>query len=251
MGGSIIIPMLMRTLATTISMMRKGMNSMNPISNAVRNSEITNAGMSAREGTAASLDGFGSFAARMKSAISFSRVCLNMNSRKGTIARVKASCWFISLAMYGFIASWFTLSKTGVMIKKVRNRESPMITWLGGICCVLRACRSSERTITIRVKEVRRMRSAGASERRVSRRTIWTVMARSSGVFVFPTWILRLGRFWACTSAAPITAGTRKAAPKASRFPNRFVLPFSHLLIPVPVIQNSLLDPTVLFSPPG
>ncbi|GAH76072.1 unnamed protein product, partial [marine sediment metagenome] len=44
-GGSIIIPALSRTLAITISTNKNGMNKRQPISNAVRNSLIINAGI--------------------------------------------------------------------------------------------------------------------------------------------------------------------------------------------------------------
>ena len=46
-------------------------------------------------------------------------------------------------------------------MKKVRKRASPTRTWFGGICCVLKACRSKDRTIIIRVKEVTRINIAG------------------------------------------------------------------------------------------
>ncbi|GAI83024.1 unnamed protein product, partial [marine sediment metagenome] len=49
---------------------------------------------------------------------------------------------------------------------------SPTRTWFGGICCVLKACRSKDRTIIIRVKEVTRINIAGARVRRVIRRII-------------------------------------------------------------------------------
>ena len=44
-GGSIIMPALSKTLAMTISIRRKGINNRQPISNAVRNSLIINAGI--------------------------------------------------------------------------------------------------------------------------------------------------------------------------------------------------------------
>ena len=45
MGGSIIMPMLKSTLATTISIIRKGTYSTNPIMKAVFSSLITKAGI--------------------------------------------------------------------------------------------------------------------------------------------------------------------------------------------------------------
>ena len=44
-GGSISIPMDIRTEATTISMIRNGTNMMNPISNAFLSSPMTKAGI--------------------------------------------------------------------------------------------------------------------------------------------------------------------------------------------------------------
>src|SRR6185312_17525418 len=51
-GGSIIMPIDIKTDAITRSMTRNGTNSKNPISKARRNSEIMKAGIRTRSGTA-------------------------------------------------------------------------------------------------------------------------------------------------------------------------------------------------------
>src|SRR5438094_195553 len=48
------------------------------------------------------------------------------------------------------------------MMNRLRNRASPMITWFGGIACRPSALRVIDRTITIRVKLVSMISSAGA-----------------------------------------------------------------------------------------
>jgi hypothetical protein len=50
------------------------------------------------------------------------------------------------------------------MMKNVSRSARPMITWVGGIWLVPMAFRTMESTMTMRVKEVARMRMDGASE---------------------------------------------------------------------------------------
>ncbi|KFD44037.1 hypothetical protein IU11_06000 [Cellulosimicrobium sp. MM] len=83
-GGSIIMPMLMRAAATTRSMTRNGTKTTNPMMNAARSSEMTNAGTSVVSGTSTGVAGFSRSAARVMSARSSSRVWASMNSRSGT-----------------------------------------------------------------------------------------------------------------------------------------------------------------------
>ena len=61
------------------------------------------------------------------------------------------------------------------MIKKVKNKASPIMTWFGGICMVPNALRNSDRTITMRVKEVTIISMAGAKDRTVISRKICRV----------------------------------------------------------------------------
>ena len=61
------------------------------------------------------------------------------------------------------------------MIKNVRNKASPIMTWFGGICMVPNALRSKDRTITIRVKDVTIISMAGAKDSTVINRKIWSV----------------------------------------------------------------------------
>ena len=58
-GGNITIPILDRTIATTMSMTKNGMTTTRPIWNAVRSSDRTNAGMAMRSGTSAAVFGRG------------------------------------------------------------------------------------------------------------------------------------------------------------------------------------------------
>ncbi len=66
-------------------------------------------------------------------------------------------------------------------MKKVRKRAKPIITWLGGICIVPIDRLSREKTMIIRVKEVKVTRMAGAKEITVSRRSIWMAVERFWG----------------------------------------------------------------------
>ena len=68
------------------------------------------------------------------------------------------------------------------MMKMVRNRDSPIIIWLGGLCMVPKALRSRDSTMTILVNDVRRIRSAGARESTVKRRKICKTTATSPGL---------------------------------------------------------------------
>src|SRR5260221_10855167 len=78
-GGSMSMPIDIKTEATTISMIRKGIKIMNPISKAFFNSPMTKAGIKTQveisEGVLGRLD----LDKATKRARSFSRVCLNMN----------------------------------------------------------------------------------------------------------------------------------------------------------------------------
>src|SRR5204863_3336848 len=71
--------------------------------------------------------------------------------------------------------------RVGVITMKVRNRARPVRTWLGGRSCVPRARRTNERTMTMRVKDVIRIRIAGARERTVRTIAISSVDVMFSG----------------------------------------------------------------------
>src|SRR3954447_24277994 len=66
------------------------------------------------------------------------------------------------------MASLFICDSVGLMMNRLRNRASPTTTWLGGIDCRPRALRVSESTMTMRVKLVIIMSSAGAIDISVS-----------------------------------------------------------------------------------
>src|SRR5205823_13771209 len=82
-GGSIIMPIDMSTLETTMSITRKGTMIRKPIWKAVLSSLIMKAGIKAYVGTSACVLGCGRPPTWRNSARSRSRTCLNMNSRRG------------------------------------------------------------------------------------------------------------------------------------------------------------------------
>jgi hypothetical protein len=65
------------------------------------------------------------------------------------------------------------LSKVGLITKKVRNRLRPTITWLGGAACVPSAWRSSDSTMTMRVKPVISSSTAGRNDSAVKNSRVW------------------------------------------------------------------------------
>jgi len=80
------------------------------------------------------------------------------------------------------------------MIKKVRNKASPAMIWLEGVCWVPRACLKKAKTTANLVKEVISMRMAGARERMVKRKTIWSKMEISPGSSPFSIPIFNEGK---------------------------------------------------------
>ena len=54
-------------------------------------------------------------------------------------------------------------------MKSVSRRDKPIMTWFGGTEGVPMALRNIDKTITIRVKEVARIKTAGASDNTVIR----------------------------------------------------------------------------------
>jgi hypothetical protein len=65
------------------------------------------------------------------------------------------------------------------MIKTVKKREIPKMTWLGGTCCRERARLIKSRTMEIRRKLVMRMMILGARDKTVTRRRSWSEKATS------------------------------------------------------------------------
>src|SRR3954471_11376842 len=82
-GGSITMPIADSAADTTRSMTMNGMKITNPIRNAARSSEMTNAGMSVVVGTSSGFAGCGLPDIDTNSPRSFSRTCLSMNVRNG------------------------------------------------------------------------------------------------------------------------------------------------------------------------
>ena len=86
-GGTIIMPSAISTLATTRSMIRKGIKMVKPIWKAVFNSLVTKAGSSTRNGRSSGPAMGPTSASRANRAMSGSRVCASMNSRNGWAPR--------------------------------------------------------------------------------------------------------------------------------------------------------------------
>ena len=87
-GGSIIMPIDMVTVATTMSITRNGRAIRKPISDHLRNSEIMNAGARTRKSLGARSAPIPESSARStKNASSFSRTFFCMNCRNGVVTR--------------------------------------------------------------------------------------------------------------------------------------------------------------------
>src|SRR5512137_2983170 len=104
-----------------------------------------NAGISVMVGTSWEFLGRGIFERLRKSAMSFSLVWENMNLLMGSTPFLNAVSWFMTPALYGLSASVLICCHTGAMIKKVRNRERPIIIWLEGACWAPMALRRNDR----------------------------------------------------------------------------------------------------------
>jgi hypothetical protein len=89
-GGIIIMPMLMSTVATTMSIRMKGTKMRKPIWKAVRSSLMMKAGMTTRNGMASGVVG-GIFDNSTNNSTSLGRVCRSMNDRMGLEAA--SSAW--------------------------------------------------------------------------------------------------------------------------------------------------------------
>ena len=59
------------------------------------------------------------------------------------------------------------------MTKKVRNSARPITTWFGGAACVPSAWRSSDSTMTMRVKLVISSSTAGRKLSAVKKSSVW------------------------------------------------------------------------------
>jgi len=90
-GGSIIIPMDIRVLATIISIIKNGIYKKKPISKAVFSSLIINAGISVEVGISLLARGWLICPSFKNNARSFSLVYLNIKVRIGSAAFVIAS----------------------------------------------------------------------------------------------------------------------------------------------------------------
>src|SRR6201989_1976017 len=172
-GGSIIMPIDIKTEATTRSMIRNGRNSREPTSNVRFNSEMIKGGPRMRSDISSGVVGGGSFDRSMNSLRSFSRTFFIMKPRSGTDARCSASSTLIWLATSGLMPSSYDFCSTGPITKAVRNIASATITVFGGAVAVPIAVRSSDSTTTIRGNDVIMIRIGGAIDSTVSSAINW------------------------------------------------------------------------------
>src|SRR5579875_693782 len=150
--------------------------------------------------------------------MSFSRVCLNMNARNGWAARSRATDWLILFARYGCSAFLLISTPTGRITKNVRSRAKPTRTCVGGTLWVPIAVRTNDSTTTIRVNDVTRTSSVGASASTVSSSKICSDIATCCGLVagVMPMLICGMGT---TGLVGPGTVGG--AAPSAPFFEQR------------------------------
>src|SRR4051794_36756188 len=66
-------------------------------------------------------------------------------------------------AMYGSTATVLIWSTTGDIVKRVKNIDRPMITWLGGLDCAPTPWRANDSTTTVRTNDVVVRMMAGSS----------------------------------------------------------------------------------------
>lgn len=104
---------------------------------------------------------------------------------------------------YGCNALSLILCQTGIIIKNVRNKANPAIIWLEGVCCVCMACRKKEKTIASLVKDVMRMRMAGARVSTVKRKIIWSNTEISPGLSPFSIPMCNEGKRKSAAEAFP------------------------------------------------
>ena len=132
-------------------------------------------GTSARHGVSSDVAGAGRCAMSRKSRRSAGRRLAVMKWRNGSAGETQP----LHLADAGPAASGSSpvvqaWSSTGCMTKNVRNSASPISTMLGGVLCVASALRSSDSTMTMRVKAVTITSRLGASDSTVTSAVICT-----------------------------------------------------------------------------
>ena len=69
-------------------------------------------------------------------------------------------------------------------MKNVKNKAKPTITWFGGICCVANAVRTNDKTMTILVKHVIKIKILGANDKTVSININLTVVETFAGLLL-------------------------------------------------------------------
>ena len=106
-------------------------------------------------------------------------------------------------------------SSAGCMTKKVRNSASPISTMLGGVLWVPSALRSSDSTMTMRVKAVTITSRLGASDSTVTSAVSWTIR------LVAPAWPAAPRSMLtdcACAAAGASTPGAGSSTPARRQF---------------------------------
>jgi YD repeat-containing protein len=183
-------------------------NSRKPISNPVRSSEIRNAGTRRCRETSDGSRGREAALISYRSARSSSRVWRSRNSEIAAFARAYASASSMRCSVYGSSASSLIRCATGAMTTPVRSRDRASTTCVGGTFWVPIACRTNDRTTTIRVNDVIETRIAGAIESTVRRSRIFRAGTTCSG----PSGLGSAMVTWAGAGCARAIAGTARVA---------------------------------------
>lgn len=161
-GGTIIMPILISTAATTRSIIRNGRKIRNPTWNAREISDSKKLGMRMDKGAPATSEISSScLSAEISWNVSRSRRAA-MNFLKGSIDAANADSASISSLMKGCTPFCQAVMKTGSITKYVKNNARLIRRRLGGACCNPIACRSIDNTVTINGKHVIVTRIPGA-----------------------------------------------------------------------------------------
>src|ERR1700693_4095642 len=122
-------------------------------------------------------------------------------------------------------------SNTGPMTNSVRNSAMATSTWLGGACCVPSAWRSSDSTITMRVKLVISSSAAGRNDRDVSSSSVCRLRLYSwppPGVGV----LVMAGRPCACAAIGRTNAASNATDRSLTERLTGTIALFNYLLHP-------------------
>ncbi len=197
-GGSIIMPIDIKTDAMTISMIKNGTKIKKPISKARRSSLIINDGMAILSGVSAMEAAGFSFAKSVKSSRSFSLVFFTINSFMGSVAFSSPSSISIFSSIIGDMPFSQAFSKGGAMINIVRKRAREIITILGGVAFVAKAFLVMDKTTIIRVKDVIMTKIDGAMDN-----TVMSMITLNMRAVAEPVGASAIFRLNVCAAALP------------------------------------------------